>query len=294
MITEPMLAGKVSDVNKLAYPLIASPKLDGIRLLKLAGRALARSLKPIPNEHIREVIERLAPDGIDGETMSGSNFQEATSGVMRQTGKSPFALCAFDLVKGDLRTPYRERLQHLEEAVAALGEQNYIKAVPTLEVHTPEELLAFEEKVLGYGFEGAMVRAPNGPYKCGRSTEREGWLLKLKRFEDSEAEVLGFVEMLHNGNEAKVNELGRTARSSAKAGKVGKGTLGKFLCRDLKTGVEFRLGTGRGLDWKLRQHIWDNRPSFLGKIVKYEYQVVGVKNKPRCPVWVGFRDRLDL
>lgn len=294
MITEPMLADPVKDVKLLRFPVIASPKLDGIRAMKIGGRALARSLKPIPNKHIRETLEALAPEGIDGELMAGSNFQDATSGVMTQKGKTLFTLAAFDIVTKSLATPYEERLADLEAAVKALGEQNHIKTVPTLKVHTAEELLEFEEKVLGYGFEGVMVRDPIGPYKCGRSTVREGWLLKLKRFEDSEAEILGFVEMNHNDNVATVNELGRTKRSSAKAGKRPAGTLGKFLCRDLKTGVEFKLGTGKGLTQKLRLEIWNNREEWAKKIVKYQYQVVGVKNKPRLPIWLGVRDPLDM
>lgn len=294
MITKPMLADESGPLSKLRYPLIASPKLDGIRFLKLGGRALARSLKPIPNKHIRETLEALAPEGIDGEIMSGTNFQECTSAVMAQKGEPIFALCAFDLYSGDLKEPYTERLAKLKAAVDKLGKQNFIRVVPSMMIRSEAELLEFEEKVLDKGFEGVMIRDPSGPYKCGRSTTREGWLLKLKRFVDSEAEILGFVEMNHNDNAATTNELGHTKRSSAKAGKRPAGTLGKFLCRDLKTGVEFRLGTGKGLDHPLRQLIWDNQDEYRSKIVKYQYQVVGVKDKPRLPIWIGFRDPIDM
>jgi hypothetical protein len=75
-----------------------------------------------------------------------------------------------------------------------------------------------------------MLRDPNGPYKFGRSTRKEGYLLKLKRFCDSEAEVIGVVELMHNGNEAKTNALGRTERSTRKAGKTGMGVLGALAC----------------------------------------------------------------
>ena len=50
---------------------------------------------------------------------------------------------------------------------------------------------------------------------------REGYLLKVKRFVDGEALVIGVTEPMHNANEAKTNELGRTARSHKKAGHGG-------------------------------------------------------------------------
>ena len=47
-------------------------------------------------------------------------------------------------------------------------------------------------------FMGAAWRTPDSPYKCGRSTENEGFLLKIKRFEDSEAVVLDCIEGMSN------------------------------------------------------------------------------------------------
>ena len=46
-ITKPMLAGKCERPDALNFPVLATPKLDGIRCLKIGGRALTRSFKPI-------------------------------------------------------------------------------------------------------------------------------------------------------------------------------------------------------------------------------------------------------
>ena len=43
-----MLAGKVSDVNKLRYPVLASLKLDGVRAFVSDGVVYSRNFKPIP------------------------------------------------------------------------------------------------------------------------------------------------------------------------------------------------------------------------------------------------------
>jgi DNA ligase-1 len=155
-----------------------------------------------------------------------------------------------------------------------------------------EDLLMFEEKALELGFEGVMVRDPHGPYKHGRSTEREGWLLKLKQFADSEASVLDTMAFQHNANEATKNELGHTKRSTAKAGMVDLPKLGKLMVRDLKTGVEFEVGTGFTMEE--REELWKVRNKLVGRILKYKYFPTGGKDKPRFPIFLGWCDRRDM
>ena len=98
-----------------------------------------------------------------------------------------------------------------------------------MEIRDAAQLAAYEEKCLAEGYEGVMIRTPDSPYKCGRSTEREGWLLKIKRFEDDEAVVLETYEGLSNLNPAERDAFGRTKRSSCKENKVGRGELGGFV-----------------------------------------------------------------
>jgi len=50
--TQPMLASP-ANLEKLQYPLLVSPKLDGIRATVVNGCLLSRKLKPIPNEATR-------------------------------------------------------------------------------------------------------------------------------------------------------------------------------------------------------------------------------------------------
>lgn len=292
-ISKPMLAGTCKDISRLRYPVIASPKLDGIRCLKIAGRVVSRKFKEIPNQHIRTTLEWLLPDGIDGEILSGDTFQRCTSAVMSRGGKPDFVFWAFDLVSGGLDRPFRQRIVDTTKAIKLIGD----KAVSVVShgwMRDPEQLEKFEALCLRRGYEGVMLRDPEGPYKCGRSTEKQGWLLKLKRFVDNEAVVLGFEERMHNKNELQRDELGYAKRSTAKAGKVGSDTLGRFLVRDLKTGVEFKIGTGLGLDDRLRQEIWDSQESFLGSVIKYKCQPYGTKDKPRLPIFLGFRHQADM
>ena len=139
-----------------------------------------------------------------------------------------------------------------------------------------------------------MLRQADAYYKYGQATERQAFLLKLKPFRDAEAEVIGYVEQMENTNMATTDELGYTKRSSSKAGKVGKGTFGAFLVRDLETGAEFSVGNGPGLTQAKRDEFWAKRDELIGQIITYKYQEVGTKEAPRLPQFLRFRDRIDL
>ena len=294
MITKPLLAATLKEVSDLDFAhnnyYLCTPKLDGIRALMIKGKLVSRTFKPIRNTFIREALEKVLPDNADGEIIVGDNFQETTSGVMREWGEPKFTFYWFDYAK-KLDDTYMKRMLNLTH-YNVKDESRIIKLLPKV-VRSKEKFLEFESECIDAGFEGVILRNPYGVYKCGRSTFRESILLKYKRFTDSEATIVGFVELEHNFNEAKKDKFGRTERSSAKEGKVGADTFGKFLLKDIKTGIEF--GCGTGFTNELRDKIWKNKNDYLKKIVKYKhFAVVGVKDKPRLPVFLGFRDKDDM
>ena len=290
-ITKPMLATKCECPAALRFPVLATPKLDGIRCLKLGGKALSRSFKPISNRFAREWIEANLPDGLDGELMlRGGTFNETTSAIGARDGRPDFVFHVFDYVTGALATPYRERMQ----ALAALPESDRIVKVLPVEIRNAAELAAYEEECVAAGYEGVMVRTPNSPYKCGRSTEREGWLLKIKRFEDDEGVVLASYEGMTNQNAAELDAFGRTKRSLAQAGMVGRNELGGFVVRHLKTGVEFRLGYNHIVGGIDRVTLWLRREMLVGRVVKFSHQPSGAKEAPRFPKFIGFREAWDM
>jgi DNA ligase-1 len=296
MTFKPMLAVD-HDPAKLNFPIYASPKLDGIRGCVKDGRLLSRSLKPIPNKHVAAVLSQPIFEGLDGELIVGQAndpglMQACTSFFMSHDKVQPFSYYVFDL--HDDERGYDVRYQALIERVNTslpIPGANVAVVNQTL-IHDLDELDRYESMMLMQGYEGVILRKKDGLYKNGRSTVKEGLLLKVKRFTDSEAVVIGFAEQMENTNEKQTNELGRSKRSSHQAGLVGKGTLGALMVRDLATGVEFSIGTG--LNDGVREHIWANRDSHEGRIVKYKSFPVGVKDAPRHPVFLSFRSELDM
>ena len=294
-ITKPMLAGTCHDLTKLRYPVLATPKLDGIRCLIIRdetgrNRALSRNWKPIPNEYVRTWLEENCPAGFDGElVLRKGTFQDVSSAIMSRKGEPDFEYRVFDVAQIDMT--YEKRVWSLGRHPSC----ERVDYVLPLEMSCITNLEAYEQDCLAAGYEGVMVRDPYGPYKCGRSTEREGWLLKIKRFEDHEAIIIGVEEKLHNANEQMDDPLGRTRRHSFKSGMVPMDTLGALLVKDVKTGVEFKIGTG--FDDATRKELWErwkgHKLLVLGVIVKYKSQPSGVKEKPRFPVFLGLRSPLS-
>jgi DNA ligase-1 len=291
-ITKPMLAGKCERPDALNFPVLATPKLDGIRCLKIGGRALTRSFKPISNRFIREWIEANLPDGVDGELMlRGGTFSQSASAVGARDGEPDFVFHVFDLVVEGIAQRYDQRMANLERLKVS---SPHVEKVLPVRIENAEQLAEYEERCLADGYEGVMVRDPAGPYKCGRSTEREGFLLKIKRFEDAEAVVLWTYEGMSNQNEAGVDAFGRTKRSLSQAGIIGRGELGGFVVRSLETGVEFRLGYNHVLGGIDRVSLWQQRESLIGRMVKFKHQPSGAKEAPRFPKFIGFREAWDM
>lgn len=290
-----------ADLTKIRFPLIASPKLDGVRALIIDGVVMSRSLKPIPNKHVQKLFGRPELEGLDGELIVGSPtdpqcYQNISGAVRRAEGEPDVRFFIFDRFDVSTAT-YGARLSSI------YGKRNVgdIQAPAVVHAWSPvlsmSTLEGIEQEYLDDGYEGAILRDPLAPYKFGRSTVKEGYLLKLKRFKDSEARILAVEELMHNANEAKVNELGRTERSSHKENLVPAGTMGRLYVGDVHSGVRFHIGTGftqaqRDYFWGLRAVI--ENPSVDNPIIKYKFFPVGVKDKPRHPVYLGLRDEFDM
>ena len=300
MIKRPMLAAKATDEElqalfKRGHSFLLSPKIDGIRALVVNGQLVSRTLKPIRNYYTQALFGRPELEGLDGELVVGNPWdknlmQQTSSGVMSYDGKPDVTFYVFDYWNKSFG--FRDRLEQVKAFNIQKGWVN-IKYVNHTIAHNYDYLLRMEEEYLSQGYEGVMLRHPNGPYKQNRSTLREAYLVKVKRFSDGEAIVTGSEPLYRNLNAATLDERGYTKRSHSKDGKVADDLLGNLLVRDLSSGAEFSIGSG--FTEAQRIQLWEERNSLHGRIVKYKsFKNAGVKDAPRHPIFLGFRHEDDM
>lgn len=300
LITKPMLACNPNsnwETNGIGniFPVLATPKIDGIRALKINGCIVSRSFNLIPNLIIRKELEQMLPDGADGEIVSGDTFYTTSSVVMSiNYNVNNFVYYWFDWVIDSLDVPYIQRINKMVEyANSHTLESSLAKIivlVPDI-INNQQILNKYEKYALKANFEGVILRKPDGKYKCRRSTLSEQLLIKLKRCNDSEAIIIGTEELMHNNNTPEYNNIGYAIKSSHKTGLVAGNTLGSIIAQT-KDGIIFKIGSG--FTNKLRTTIWNNRENIIGQYVKYKHLNYGSLEAPRSPVFVGIRHQDDM
>lgn len=303
MLAEKATDEQVAHLIKEKGHLWAFPKIDGVRCLnrgrmnehdkRIEGDLLSRSMKKFPNLEINEAFGSADFRGLDGElTVTDPNdpgaCRAASGAVATIKGSSPWKWWVFDNFRNpDL--PFHERYARIPN----FGPMVDVYRLPFVLITSLKDFREAERDfVENQGFEGLILRDPNAKYKEGRATVKEGSMVKIKRFADAEAEIISVVEEVENTNDALFDERGYTKRSNAKAGLVGKGTLGAFVCRDLTTGIEFRVGGG--MTAAERTEFWSKRENLTGRIIKYKHLPTGAKDKPRHTGFLSFREKFDM
>jgi len=306
-----------SDLTMLRYPLLASVKLDGWRCLVApiewaranipcepkhreyfeAARwtiALSASNKPISNLYVQRQLDRPELVGLDGELLAAARFNETSSALASFGGEPAFEYHIFDRWDRP-NDPFDHRLRSIKLLQLPHVSDNVdLFKHPHVEIHSATMLSEYLEQDLPLDAEGAITRDPKGPYKFGRATEKQQWMLKHKPFMDAEAVVVGIEELLHNLNDPEVSQLGLQRRSHHQAGKVPGGKLGALICVEAHhqdhipdSAPRFRIGTGfTDAD---RHTLWAWRDALVGRVVKFKYMKHGTKNAPRHPVFLGLR-----
>ena len=287
-----------ADINKIQFPVLVLPKIDGCRLLNVNGKATGRSLKSYKNKLLTETFSVPEFSGLDGELAveditSPSLCRDTTSMVNTINSHiQGLKWYVFDVHSSGLG--YMERHLLLSAFVNELPDslRSVVEVVPYYLAENKEELLRLYDNFTSQGFEGIILRSLDGTYKYGRGTVNEGSYLRMKPQSDKDAIVLDVSEALANNNEAKINELGHTERSSHKENKTGKGMIGSLLCKDLDTGSVITVGAGK-MTHEERVYWYNHQDEIVGKMIKYKSMDTGVKDAPRFPRFIGFRAEED-
>ena len=296
---EPMKAETLKDVSQVAdWPMLASAKLDGIRCVVREGVALSYNLKPIRNRYVQECLGHSQLNGLDGELIVGSPtggqvLNRTQSGVMSTEGRPEFTFWVFDDFSAHAHG-FHYRIGRVEDRADELRlyYKRPVDYVPHHFIHSAAGLTTYESTVLEDGYEGVMLRHPDGPYKHGRSTAREGWLWKVKRFCDGDAVVLGIEEGEENQNPVELDAFGRVKRSTHAAGKRLAGRVGTIIAKDVDTGEVLRVSPGC-LTADQRVSFFRDQSQILRRLFTYKKFDYGLKDAPRFCTFKAFRDKAD-
>lgn len=279
----PMEATTLDSPHDCIFPVLASPKFDGVRAVVVDGVVYSKRLKPIPNKFVQERFGRL--NGYDGELILGDPtsktcFGDTQSAVMCIEGQPDVRFYIYDR--------WTREGQHQE--IDYLISPHVVSVLHTV-INNATDLIEYIHEHLDLGYEGAMTRPAFAKYKFGRSTKVDQCLVKWKKqgLQDSEAIVLGVREKLKNNNPKELQPNGTNKRPVSRGGLAPTGTLGSLLAKDIHSGIEFSCGSGFTNEQRLEY--WNQ--DLVGKIFTYQYQGT-TKNKPRFPIFKGWRDIIDI
>ena len=295
---EPLLAPQDDPLKNpkffemLPYPLMVSPKYDGIRAVIKKNKAMSRKMKVHRSYQVQELFTDI--NDLDGELIHEDVTNPLVYNMSYRLVSSfnnpgPVKYYVFDYCNEDwFNKPFYERL---EKATSLIKFEPDMHAVPHKLVKNYDELIEEENRRLQEGYEGVMMRVPDAPYVTKRATMLDQIIYKLKRFEDGEALVIGFEEGTTNKNALTYDERGYAHRSGARDGLEGANTLGTILA--FFEGQDIRVAPG-AFSHSERDEIWRNRDAYIGKALKIRFMRYGVLNLPRFPRAIGWRDSLDF
>lgn len=255
------------------YRFAIQPKYDGFRCIiaKIDGQIqlYSRSMNLLTVDHVLEDAKKLENDGwdfsehwLDGELYShGESFQTIQSMIKNESNpkhKEIKFVCYDCIPLVDLGMGFALRSHILRSYIVGL--YTYIYAAPVFLGRLKNEAESMLQEITSEGFEGIILRNPNGHYKQGRSKD----LLKYKLFLEEEFLVIDV-------NEGKGKNVGTAI----------------FTCKteDDKT---FKV-TAPG-DYAEKSRIWANMTDYLAKMVTVKYQEKTDAGIPRFPIAIGFKE----
>ena len=278
---KPMLApSEIPEPEDLRFPLLASRKLNGVRCLIVPGLGpVSRTGRPLPNVRLSDWLAAAIAWAdrndwvLDGELYSEtSTLGEISGAVSSRDGALPadLKLYVFDGMPaadwGGTAGPFRDRLAALAP-VAGLAR---VELLAQKTVRSARAAWKLFEAELAAGGEGIVLRDPNGPYKHGRCTLRQGILYKLKNFDPFDGRVVAVergrgryagvagsvVVELDDGSRCKVglgfSDAERAVMAAEPAAYVGRWleframTLGGVRCPGPATLLRWRAGDETG------------------------------------------------
>jgi DNA ligase-1 len=200
----PMLAKPYK--KGISYPVYTQPKLDGLRCVTFYDSKSkqvvmqSRTRKVFPdnasNDLIRQqlqpILQTLPPlTYLDGELYNHSVKLQDLNHFARgtETAETPtLEYHVYDILYAPYTHTFEERAQQLT-MLKSLVQKTMIKVVDTQFIPDEKQLDKLYSKYIDQGYEGLMVRNPNGVYEFGK---RSGNLLKRKEVFTEEFPIVDY------------------------------------------------------------------------------------------------------
>lgn len=257
----PMLALEFSETK---YPCLVQPKLDGIRcIVYKKDKLVFQSRNNTIFQNFPQIEKDLEPFFIknpdlvlDGELYHHSlGFQKITSIVRKEAHPelNQIQYHMYDLISN---IPYMKRYEIISNIKGS-----HIFCVETMKAISRENIEEYHTHYTGLGYEGIMIRNPQGMY---REKARSKDLLKYKHFKDAEFLVVGHTE--------------------------GKHGIPVFTCiTEGKEGKTFTFGVMMKCSTFLKQEMLKNVTDYYNKYLTVKYQELSEDGVPRFPIGICFR-----
>ncbi len=192
-----MLAHELSEKSKIEYPCLVQPKLDGIRCIIYKKDTLVfQSRNNTIFQQFPQIAKELEPFFIenpdlilDGELYHHSlGFQKITS-IVRKKDHPELDQIQYHIYDVICDLPYLKRYEMIRKIKGPR-----VFCVETKRASSRENIENCHTHYTGLGYEGIMIRNPEGLYQ---EKARSKDLLKYKHFKDAEFLVVGHNEVMH-------------------------------------------------------------------------------------------------
>lgn len=239
----------------IRYPCFVQPKIDGIRCIQKDNKLFSREGTPfseyldflkvtVPENVI--IDGELYSDQIPFETLVGAVKIKKQKNIPKKEILDNIKYCIFDVYfKDNPTTTFEERNnwinKHLENNV-----------VPFQKIDNKETLMKVYQTYLDNGYEGIMIRNVSSIYK---QNYRSPDLQKLKPFQDSEFEIVGYKDGIGQ-------DLGAVI----------------WICDNGK-GILFDVKPSDTVENRKKMFI--NGQDFIGKWLTVKYQALNQSGVPR-------------
>jgi ATP-dependent DNA ligase len=212
--------------------------------------------------------------------------------VTRQDVFDGLKFYCFDYITNNyFDQPYFDRYLN-SVGLESYFDKEIFELIKVFPIYSMEELKSSFDKVIAADYEGLILRDPKGHYKFGRGSIKEGLIYKVKPFETWDAQIIGIVQATEvNPNaEKKINELGRSVTSKKLEDRIlieqAAGFIVKYEGKDLTV----PLGGHTAVEKKA---VWKNKDSYVGRWIEYKGMEIGMKDVPRIPKFVRYREDKD-